>query len=107
MVVLSSDELLRNVMRALCTSKILTTEDIKKELKLSETEAETLLSVLVGEGLLIRVEAGTTCSCAGCPLRVVCKIKAGNESNMATVTYYRLSNSGLKFCERYEARLSQ
>ena len=101
MVVLGSEELLEEVMKALCASKILTIEDIKTRLKLSEIEAETLLSVLVGEGLLNRVEAGTTCSCAGCPLKTICKIKV-SENNTTTVTYYRLSNSGLKFCERYK-----
>lgn len=94
-----NNELLRSVMKTLCYSKALTQQDIASKFKLSPTEAETLLSVLVGEGLLTRVEAGTTCLCAGCPFRVVCGIKTSNKGNITTITYYKLSSYGLKICE--------
>ncbi len=91
-------DLLSNVIRFLCSSKVLTLQDLMKEFKLTEVEAETLLSALLGEGFLIKVEVGTVNPCVGCPLSKVCKIKTTNYESMTT--YYELSNSGLKFCEK-------
>jgi len=95
-------DLLSNVIRFLCSSKVLTLQDLMKEFKLTEVEAETLLSALLGEGFLIKVESGTLSSCIGCPLSTVCRIKTTNYENITT--YYKLSNSGLKFCEKLKTQ---
>ncbi|MCC6032692.1 MAG: hypothetical protein LM561_01230 [Desulfurococcaceae archaeon] len=91
-------DLLSDVMKFLCSSKASTLQDLMKEFKLTEAEAEALLSTLLGEGLLIKVEAGIINPCVGCPLNMACKIKTTRYEN--TTTHYRLSNSGLKFCEK-------
>jgi len=98
-VILESRELFGKVVRALCSSKVLTLQDMMSKFKLSPTEVEVLLSALISEGILTRVEVGTACPCAECPLRAVCSIKTGSGGSIATATYYRLSSYGLKFCE--------
>lgn len=98
-MILSKDGLFRKFLKTLCSSKILTTQEITSKFEMPLTEVEVLLSVLVGEGILIRVDAGTVCSCAKCPLKNICSIEVIDENQITTTTYYRLSNSGLKLCE--------
>ncbi len=97
-------DLLGNIMRFICSSKVLTIQDMVREFKLTEVEAEALLSTLLGEGFLIRVEARTISSCVRCPLSTICKIKTTNYENMTT--YYKLSDLGLKFCEKLRNAVS-
>lgn len=105
-MILSKDELFREFLKTLCSSKILTMQEITSKFEASPTEIEVLLSVLIGEGILLRINAGTLCHCAKCPLRNICSIKEINENNVASINYYRLSNSGLKLCEELQKQLN-
>lgn len=93
------EELLNEVLKILCASKVLTTSALAGKLRLKPEEVDLILSALVSEGLLIRVDAGTRCSCVACPVRAWCGIRP-RQDTLPTVefTYYRLSDAGLKAC---------
>lgn len=95
----ASEELLNEVLKTLCTSKVLTTGGLASRLKLKLEEVDLILSALVSEGLLVRVDAGTRCFCTACPVRTWCGMRPQQGTTLtAEFTYYRLSDAGLKLC---------
>ncbi|MEM2004577.1 MAG: FeoC-like transcriptional regulator [Zestosphaera sp.] len=101
----SGEELLSKILKALCSSKTLTTNELASTFKLRPEDIDLLLSILVGEGLLVRVEAGTQRSCTACPVGAWCGMKPPhNNLPTAGITYYRLSEAGLKACADISAR---